>query len=129
MGFIIVLYVVFILCVKAVVKFLVFNVVILGICFEKLWNNWDKIILEFLWVFINNFLDNVFVNFFIFLEWELVIVFVLLVIDKFIFVFVLLLGIGKMFNELIYFVFVCRWVVFVWIIFWNWFVLIFVIFI
>lgn len=129
MGFIIVLYVVFILCVKVVVKFLVFNVVILGICFEKFWNNWDKIILEFLWVFINNFLDNVFVNFFIFLEWELVIVFVLLVIDKFIFVFVLLLGIGKMFNELIYFVFVCRWVVFVWIIFWNWFVLIFVIFI
>lgn len=129
MGFIIVLYVVFILCVNVVVKFLVFNVVILGICFEKLWNNWDKIILEFLWVFINNFLDNVFVNFFIFLEWELVIVFVLLVIDKFIFVFVLLLGIGKMFNELIYFVFVCRWVVFVWIIFWNWFVLIFVIFI
>lgn len=64
--------------------------------------------LEFLCVFINNFFESIVVNFFIFFEVEFIIVFVLLVIDRFIFVFVLLFGIGNIFNELMYFVFICR---------------------
>lgn len=100
-GFMIVLYVIFIFVWSAVVNFWVFIFFLFLMFFVKFLNNWDKIIFEFFFVFISRFFDRVMLILLMLGELRCFIFFVFDDIDKFMFVLVLLFGMGNIFSVFI----------------------------